>query len=272
MEASYSYKNSNLLRMADIHKTATVHPEARIARDVEIGPYTIIGSNVEISGGTKIGPHVIIEGSTVIGKNNNIYHGAALGIKPDNLKDSIRGCLLIGDNNTIRENVTINSGTEEKNTIIGSNNFIMAYCHIACNCKLGDNIIISNAVNLGKEVVIEDKAVIAGISSIEDHVKIGKIAMVGAHSRISDDVPPYILVDGHQPMRVKVNVIGLRRNGFQPELRKKIKKIYKLVFRSGLARKTAIKAIEREVSAGQLGGEIEYFLDFIKNTEKNKNK
>lgn len=267
-----------ILRMADIHETAVIHPEARIARDVKIGPYTIIGENVEIGKGTEIGPHVVIEGRTMIGSKNRIYHGAVVGtfsqelqelqksgqdreLGPDRGKEI--GSVFIGDNNIIRENVTIYRGS--KGTRLGNNNFIMAYCHLASDCQVGNDIIMSNAANLSAKVVVEDQAVVAGLSVIHEGVRIGKMAMLGGHSRLTKDIPPYMLVDG-LPARVKgINVIGLRRNGFSPAVRRDIKQAYKILYRSNLNLEEAIKKMEQELKSGE---EIEHFLGFLRNVQR----
>lgn len=257
--------NKKVVPMARIHETVIIHPEAEIGRKVEIGPYTNIGKGVKIGENTEIGPHVIIRGKSEIGKNNKIYHGTTIGSdSPETVSENNR--VVIGDNNTIRENVTIHQGTENGTgvTRIGNDNFIMAYCHIGKDCQMGNNIVMTNASHLGAEVVVEDKAVIAGLSEIENKVRIGKIAMIGAHSRVIKDVPPYVLADGH-PARIKnINVIGLRRNGFKPVLRKEIKKIFKILYRSNLDREEAIIKMEKEIKTCP---EINHFLKFLKTVE-----
>ncbi|MFW6386757.1 MAG: acyl-ACP--UDP-N-acetylglucosamine O-acyltransferase [Bacillota bacterium] len=254
--------------MANIHDTAIVHQGAKIGKNVEVGPYSIIGENVEIGEGTEIGPHVVIRGWTRIGKNNKIFHGASIGFIPQDLKfDGEKSYLYIGDNNTIRENVTIHRGTEEGGgeTRVGSNNLIMAYCHVAHDCQLGNHIIMGNAVNLAGHVVVEDHAVITGLTGIHQFVQIGSIAMVGAHSKVVKDVPPYILVDGH-PARVNgINVVGLRRNGIKPELRSEIKRAYKILYRSNLNMDEAIQKMDQELDASE---EIEHFLRFLRNVQR----
>lgn len=261
-------KQAKVLHMADIHKTAVISHDAELGKDVEVGPYSIIGENVEIGDGTFIGPHVVIEGRTRIGKNNEIYHGATIGEDPQDLKyDGEKTYLFIGDNNIIRENVTIHRGTEEGGgeTRIGSDNFIMAYCHVAHDCQLGNNIVMSNAANLAGHVTVEDNAVIAGLTGVHQFVRIGKVAMVGAHSKVVKDVPPYILVDGH-PARVNgINVIGLRRNGMKPALRKEVKRAYKILYRSNLSIDKALERMDQELDASE---EIEHFLRFLRNVQR----
>ena len=258
--------NSRVVPMAKIHSTAIIPAGAEIGRNVEIGPYTTLGENVTIGEDTVIGPHVVIKGKTVIGKNNEIFHGTSIGGGSE--EDGEKKDIIIGDNNTIRENVTIHSGGgagTSSTTRVGDDNFIMAYCYIGSNSEVGSNIIITNASHLASEVIVEDQAVIAGLTEIEAGVRIGKIAMIGAHSRVTKDVPPYIMADGH-PARVKnINVIGLRRNGFKPSLRKEIKKMFKILYQSDLDLKSAAAKMEREIESC---AEIDHFLKFIRSCKK----
>ncbi|AZR73950.1 acyl-[acyl-carrier-protein]--UDP-N-acetylglucosamine O-acyltransferase [Anoxybacter fermentans] len=258
----------NVVHMAKIHETAIVHPGAKIGKNVEIGPYSIIGPNVEIGDNTKIGPHVVIDGWTKIGCNNKIFFGASIGLEPQDLKfHGEKSYLFIGDNNTIREYVTINRGTENGGgeTRIGNNNLIMAYCHVAHDCQLGNHIIMSNAANLAGHVIVEDHAVIAGLAGIHQFVRIGKMAMVGAHTKVVKDVPPYIIVDGHPARVAGINVVGLRRNGISPELRQEIKRAYKILYRSDLNISQAIERMDQELETSP---EIEHFLRFLRNATR----
>jgi len=263
-----SSQKARLIRLGNIHETAVIAPGAKLGRDVEIGPYTVIGENVEIGEGTKIGPHVIIDGWTTIGKKNEIFHGASIGLAPQDKKfNDEKSYLFIGDNNTIRENVTIHRGTQKGGgeTRIGNHNFIMAYCHIAHDCQISNNVIMSNAANLAGHVVIEDYAVIGGLTGIHQFVRIGKMSMIGAHSKVVKDLPPYVIGDGH-PARVSgINVIGLRRNGISPELRLEIKRAYKILYRSKLGIEEAIDMMDQELDASD---EIEHFLRFLRNVQR----
>ncbi len=254
-----------ILRMGDIHQTAIIHPQAKIAKNVEIGPYTTIGPHVEINEGTYIGPHVTVEGYTTIGKNNKIYHGAALGVdaQTESPEKAAKTYLFLGDNNIIRENVTIISGAGE--TRLGNGNLIMAYCHLACDCQIGNYVIMSNAANLEPGVIVEDHAVVAGLSVIHQSVRIGKISMVGAHSRVINDVPPYVIADGSPAHVSGINVIGLRRNGIKPALRREIKRAYKILYRSELTIGEAITKMDQKLDASE---EIEHFLRFLRNVQK----
>jgi UDP-N-acetylglucosamine acyltransferase len=261
-------KNNNVVHMAEIHKTAVVHSGAKIGKGVEIAPYAVIGENVEIGENTKIGSHVVIDGWTKIGKDNEIFTGASIGLEPQDLKfEGEKSYVTIGDNNTIREYATIHRGTEEGGleTKIGDNNLIMAYCHVAHDCQLGNNIVMSNATNLGGHVIVEDSVVIAGLVGVHQFVRIGQMAMVGAHSKVVKDVPPYILVDGHPAAVNGINVVGLRRNGVESELRKEIKQAYKHLYRSNLNVSQAIEKMDQELDSSS---EIEHFLRFLRNAQR----
>lgn len=258
----------NVVHMAHVHETAIIHPGAKIGPNVEIGPYSIIGPNVEIGEGTKVGPHVVIDGWTTIGLNNSIYFGASVGLEPQDLKFfGEKSHLSIGDHNIIREYVTINRGTENGGgeTRIGNNNLIMAYCHVAHDCQLGNHIVMSNAANLAGHVIVEDHAVVAGLTGVHQFVRIGRMSMVGAHTKVVKDVPPYVMVDGHPARAVGVNVVGLRRNGLSPEVREEIKRAYKILFRSDLNISQAIERMDQELKTSP---EIEHFLRFLRNATR----
>ncbi|MBM7624593.1 acyl-ACP--UDP-N-acetylglucosamine O-acyltransferase [Sporohalobacter salinus] len=260
--------SNNIVHLNNIHETAIIYSGAEIAKDVEIGPYTIIGGNVKIDSGTEIGAHVVIEGQTRIGKDNKIFHGAVIGREPQDLKfEGEKGCVEIGNENTIREFATIHCGTEAGSgvTKIGDNNLIMAYCHVAHDCQLKNNITITNAVDFGEHVIVEDSVVITGLAEIYEFVKIGRMAMIGAHSKVTKDIPPYILVDGNPASVHGINVVGLRRNGVTPELRKEIKQAYKYLYRSDNNISQAIKKMDKELNKSS---EIEHFLRFLRNTSR----
>ena len=262
-------EKSNVVHLSDkIHQTAIVHSGAKIAQDVKIGPYAIIGENVEIGEGTEVGAHAVIEGWTKIGKGNKIFNHASIGQVPQDLKyHGEKSFLEIGDNNTIREFATIHLGTEDGSGItkIGNDNLIMAYCHVAHDCQLGNNIIMSNAANLAGHVIIEDSAVIAALTGVHQFVRIGKMAMVGAGSKAVKDVPPYVLVDGHPASVSGINVVALRRNGVSPELRREIKNAYKILYRSKLNISQAITKMEQELDSSPL---VESFIRFLRNAQR----
>ena len=198
-----------------IHPTAVVDPRAQLADGVEVGPYAVVGPDVEIGAGCWIGPHVVLDGRVRLGRGNRIFPGACIGLEPQDLKytgDPTE--VVLGDDNTIRECVTINRATTgNQQTRLGSGNLLMAYTHLGHNCELGDRIVIANGVAVAGHVVIGERAVIGGVLGIHQFVHIGTLAMVGGMSRIDRDCPPFMMIEGH-PGRVRgLNRVGLRRSG-----------------------------------------------------------
>jgi len=251
----------------DIHPTAVIASGADIGEDVTIGPYSIIGENVRIGDGCRIGSSVLIEGYTEIGKNNHIFHGASIGTIPQDLKyRGARTFVKIGDNNTIREYVTINSATNEgESTVVGNSNLLMAYVHVAHNCVIGNNVILANAVNLAGHVKVHDYAIVGGIVPVHQFVEIGEHAFIGGGSRIPKDVPPFIKVVGNPPRVNGMNSVGLMRRGFTLEQRVLLKRAYCILYRSGLNVSQAIEKIETELPQTE---EIKMLVDFIKNSKR----
>lgn len=233
-----------------IHPTAVIQPGAEIHPTATIGPYAVISDRSKIGPETQIGAHVVIDGWTEIGARNRIFPGAAIGLEPQDLK--YRGdetLVKIGDDNRIRECVTINRATKAgEATRIGNGNLLMAYVHVAHNCCLQDKIVIANAVSLAGHVEIESRAVIGGMAGFHQFVHVGKLAMVGAMSRIDRDVPPFTLVEG-SPARVRtLNLVGLKRAGIQDldggTTYKALKKAYRSLFRSGVPLEQSLREIE----------------------------
>ena len=253
---------------AKIHPTAIVGAGAQIGADVEIGPYCIIGDNVTIGDGTRIGPRVVIEGWTHIGKNNRIYTGAVIGAEPQDLKyKGGKTYCFVGDDNIIREYVTISRGTEGggAETRIGNNNMLQSLSHVGHDVQMGNGVILGHGSGVGGHVVIEDRVVIGGMCGIHQFTKIGRMAMIGAHSMISKDVPPYALVKGNPPKVYGVNIVGLRRNGLSPETRMEIQRAFKILYRSSLNVSQAIEEMERELPGCE---EIDHFIRFLRNAER----
>ncbi|WP_438970493.1 acyl-ACP--UDP-N-acetylglucosamine O-acyltransferase [Methylophaga sp.] len=219
-----------------IHQTAIIDPTAIIADDVSIGPYTIIGADVEIGEGCEIKSHVVINGPTKIGKNNRIFQFSSIGEEPQDKKfhgESTR--LEIGDNNLIRESVTINRGTVNGGGItrIGSNNWIMAYVHVAHDCLIGNENIFANNASLAGHVIIDDYVILGGFTLVSQFNYLGSHSFSAMGSVISRNVPPYVLVSGHMAKPVGVNVEGLRRRQFSDVQIRNIRQAYKLLYRSG---------------------------------------
>ncbi|MEN6412077.1 MAG: acyl-ACP--UDP-N-acetylglucosamine O-acyltransferase [Veillonellales bacterium] len=256
-----------VIPLHQVHETAVIHPGARIGKDVEIGPYAVIGENVLIDDGTKIGAHVVIDGWTSIGKNCIIFPSASLGAEPQDLKfTGEKSYVFIGDNTRIREFATVHRATGEgEETRIGSNCLLMAYTHVAHNCVVGNYVVMSNAATLAGHVVVEDRVVIGGLSGVHQFVKIGKNAMVGGASKVVQDVPPYVIVDGHPAKVSGLNNVGLSRAGVSLDARRTLKKAYKILYRSGLSLDQAIAVMEQELEACN---EIEHFLRFLRNAER----
>ena len=230
-----------------IHPTAIVHPGARLAEGVQVGAYSVIGEHVEIGEGTRIGPHVVVEGHTRIGRNNRIFQFCSIGSEPQDKKYAGEPTRLeIGDGNTIREFVTINTGTvqDEGLTRIGHDCWIMAYVHIAHDCRLGDHIILANAVQLAGHVHLGDWVFLGGLTGVHQFVKIGAHAMIGFASAINQDVPPFIMADGNPPSARGFNIEGLRRRGFGPERIAAVKAMYRQIYRNGLTLEQARDAID----------------------------
>jgi len=246
---------------------AYVHPDAKLAESVVIDPFVTIDQDVEIGEGTRIGSGVTILPGTRIGKNCRIFPGAVIGAVPQDLK--FKGeytTLEIGDNNTIREFVTINRGTSANGkTIVGSNNLIMAYVHIAHDCVVGNNIILVNNTQLAGEVIIDDFAILGGMSAVHQFVHIGPHVMISGGSLVRKDVPPFIKA-GREPLSyVGINSIGLRRRNFTNEKIREVQDIYRYIYQKGLNTTQAIEIIEAEMPASLERDEI---LLFIKDSKR----
>jgi UDP-N-acetylglucosamine acyltransferase len=233
--------------MSSIHASAIVEPGARLDASVTVGAYTVIGPHVKVGAGTTIGPHCVIEGHTTIGRDNRIFQFASIGAANQDKKYKGEPCeLVIGDRNTIREFVTFHVGTVQDKAVtrIGDDNWIMAYTHIAHDCVVGNNTTLANNTTLGGHVEIGDWVTVGGLCGIHQFVKIGAHVMLGFQSAVSQDVPPFMLVDGN-PLAVHgVNVTGLRRRGFSNERIAAIKQMHKLLYREGRTLADARAAID----------------------------
>ncbi len=233
-----------------IHSTAVIHPGAELHPTVEVGPYAVIGEKVKVGPETVIGAHVVLDGWTEIGARNHIFPGAAIGLASQDKKyDGTNSLVKIGDDNRIREFVTINCATyADEVTLIGDRNLIMAYTHVAHNCVIEDQVVITNAVSLGGHVHIESQARVGGMSGIHQGVRIGRLAMVGGMSRITRDVPPYTLVEGNSARVRSLNLVGLKRAGLveldDGRVFQSLKTAFRLLYRSGLPLKEALKKLE----------------------------
>jgi UDP-N-acetylglucosamine acyltransferase len=251
-----------------IHESAIIHPAAQLGEDVEVGPYCIIEENVKIGKRTKIGPLVHLKGWTTIGEDCNIYTGVIIGSEPKDLKykEGDRSFIVIGNRNNIHEYTSIARATaKDAATEIGNDNLLMAYIHVAHDCKIGNNIIMASFATLGGHVIIEDKAVIGAQSAIHQFVRIGTMAIAGACAKIVQDVPPFMISDGY-PANVRgLNTVGLRRNGLSSETRLLLKRAFKILFRSELNRSQAIEKVKSEL---EMCPELEHLLKFIEVSQR----
>ncbi len=250
-----------------IHPTSVVHDEACLEEGVEIGPYTTIGRDVVIGENTKIGPNVFIDEGTTIGRDCNISKGVVLGTPPQDFKYmGEKTYLKIGDNNSIREYVTINRSTEEgKATILGDNNYLMAYSHVAHNCCLGNGIVMANAAALGGHVNIEDNAILGGLVGVHQFVNIGRLSIIGGCSKVVKDVIPFAKADGH-PLRIySLNSVGLRRSNFPEEVISILKETFKILFRDSFNTSQALKKLKEQFPHQE---EVKHIITFIENSQR----
>jgi UDP-N-acetylglucosamine acyltransferase len=232
--------------MAQVHPTAVVDPAAELDEGVVVGPYAVIGPQVRIGAGTRVGPHCVIEGRTTIGRDNVFFQFGSIGAMPQDMAHQGEVTELhIGDRNTVREFVTFNTGTfkEEGITRIGSDNWVMAYVHIAHDVRLGSHCVLANAATLAGHVHVDDWATIGGLSGIHQFCHVGAHAMIGFQAHVAQDVPPFMTVDGN-PLAVRaVNLTGLRRRGFSSERQGVIRQMHKLLYRDGLTLEQSVAAI-----------------------------
>jgi len=251
----------------NIHKTAIISGKANLADDVIVGPYTLIADNVQIGAGTKIGAHCVLEGNTRIGKKCEIFTGAVMGSRPQDLKyKGEKVYLEIGDNNIIREYCTFNPGTEEgAKTTVGNNNLFMAYSHIAHDCIVGNDCVIANNGTLAGHVTIEDMAVVGGLVAIHQFVKIGKLSIIGGCSKVVQDIPPFCTCDGHPARVYGLNLVGLRRHNLAKDSLAQLSRAFRIIFACGLSVKHALEKAEKEV---KLTAEVSHLINFIKNSQR----
>ncbi len=252
----------------NIHEYADVSPKAQLGQGVTVGSGAVIGPDVIVGPNTWVGQNVIIEGKVKIGSNNKIFPGACIGLEPQDLKyrgDSTD--VIIGDNNTFREYITINRATfEGEKTIVGNKNLLMAYSHLGHNCEIGNSVVIANSVQIAGHVVVEDRAVIGGCLGIHQFVHIGYLAMVGGMTRVDRDVPPYCLAEGHPGRMRGLNKVGIKRQNIDKENKEEylqLKRIWNLLFKSEYVISDGLKIARKEnllQSSARLCGFIEFSI------------
>ncbi len=251
-----------------IHPTAIIDPTAQLDTGVEIGPYSIVGADARIGVDTVIGPHVIIDPYVTIGPECQIFQYASIGAVPQDLKfKGEKTFASIGRGTIIREFVTINRGTDFGGglTEVGEGCFLMAYCHIAHDCKIGKNVIMANNATLAGHITIGDNAIIGGLVAIHQFVRIGEHAFIGGKSAVVKDIPPFVIVSGDRARLHGLNSVGLKRYGFSADTRLALKKAYRIFFRIGL---TLNEAIERVAAEVEQIPEVVQFIDFIKSSKR----
>jgi UDP-N-acetylglucosamine acyltransferase len=251
----------------EIHPSALVDPAAELGEGVSVGPFSIVGPGVRVGAGTRIASHVLIERDTTIGEGCVISHGAVLGTAPQDLKYRDEPTRLeVGDRTTIREYATLNRGTTASGvTRVGSDCLLMSYVHVAHDCHLGDHVIISNAVNMAGHVTIHDWVSIGGMTPIHQFVRIGAHAFIGGASRVAKDIPPYVKAAGSPIQLYGLNSVGLQRRGFEEDVRRELKRAYRLFFASAHNTTQALARAREELRAIP---EVETFLSFFEGTER----
>ena len=252
----------------EIHATAIIEPKADIEEETVIGPFCIIHKGVRIRKGTKLLSNVIIEGNADIGENCTIYPFTSIGLPPQDLKyKGEETGVKIGNNNTIREYITIHRASVGGDglTTIGDNNFLMAYAHIAHDCKIGNSVIMANVATLAGHVSIEDHAYIGGLVAIHQFTRIGAFTMVGGFSGVGQDIPPYTIASGARAKLFGLNTIGLKRHGFPDSTINELKKAYKILFREKRTLTDAIKKIQEDLPYTD---EIKHLIEFIQRNKR----
>ncbi|MBV8658615.1 MAG: acyl-ACP--UDP-N-acetylglucosamine O-acyltransferase [Burkholderiales bacterium] len=249
--------------MAQIHASAVVHPGARLADDVEVGPFCVIGEHVVVGAGTRFGPHCVVDGHTTIG-TNNVFHGSShIGCAPQDKKYAGEPTrLIIGNDNTVFQFVTMSTGTsqDEGLTSMGDDNWIMAYVHLAHDCRLGSHIILANNATLAGHVYLGDWVFLGGFTTVHQYCKIGPHAMTAFTAAVTQDVPPFVTAAGNRAAPAGINSEGLRRRGFTSDQITEIKRAYKTLYREGLSYEDAVaKITERAAACPELQPFAEFF-------------
>jgi UDP-N-acetylglucosamine acyltransferase len=250
-----------------IHSTAVVHPKAELGAECEVGPYCVIGEHVILGRGCHLHSHVVVGGFTTLGDSNEIFPFASIGLQTQDLK--WKGGITrteIGARNTFREYVTVHSATGEGEvTRIGSDNHILAYCHIAHNVSVGNGVIMSNVATLAGHVIVEDFAVVGGLAAIHQFCRIGKMSIVGGCSKVVQDVPPFMLADGNPAETRTINKVGMERNGVSEEAQAILRQAFKILFREGLTIPNALIRIQQDLRQVP---EIEHLVNFVRSSER----
>jgi UDP-N-acetylglucosamine acyltransferase len=251
-----------------LHPTALIDPKAELHPSVSVGPYCVIGPQVRIGPDTVLGPHVVIEGDTTLGARNRIFQFASLGAIPQDLKYAGEPTrLVLGDGNQVREFATLHLGTAGGGgvTQVGDRNLFMACSHVAHDCQVGNGVIMANCASLAGHVVLQDHAVLGGLSAVHQFTRIGRHAFISGGSMVGMDVPPYCIAQGDRAQLAGLNTVGLTRQGFGDEAIARIKAAYKLLFRTGLGLREAIARLKTELGGNS---EIDELVTFIESSTR----
>ncbi len=258
--------------MTRVHPTALVDPQAELADDVEVGPYAIVGPQVRIGAGSSVGAHTVLSGRTTIGRNNRIFPHAAIGGVPQDMKYAGEDTeLVIGDGNTIREFCTFNVGTAQGGGItrVGSDNWIMAYAHVAHDCRVGDRCILANAVTLAGHVELGDWVILGGLSAVHQFVRVGSHAMAGGGTILVQDLPPFVICSGNPAAAHGLNSEGLKRRGFSSEAIATLRRAYKAIYKEGL---TVAAACEQLLQVAEetpeSAADLRALADFVRSSRR----
>ncbi|MBI5835808.1 MAG: acyl-ACP--UDP-N-acetylglucosamine O-acyltransferase [Candidatus Eisenbacteria bacterium] len=250
-----------------IHATALVDPRAELGTGVQVGPYAIVGAGVRLGAGTRVGPHAVLMGNLSLGEDNVVHPHAVLGDDPQDLKfRGERSYVEIGDRNQIREFCTVHPATvEDGATRIGSDCLLMAYTHVGHDCRVGNHVVMANSAHLGGHVSVDDWAILGGVTAVHQFARVGRHSLVGMGSRVVKDVPPFVKCAGEPLRTAGLNTVGLVRRGFPAETRLELKRAYRILFRSHLTVREAVRRIRGELR--QLT-EIEQLCDFVATSER----
>jgi UDP-N-acetylglucosamine acyltransferase len=253
--------------VTEIHPTAIIHPSAEIGSECHIGPYCVIHAGVVLGDGCRLQNHVTVAGPTVIGPRNTFYAYGSIGQQTQDLKYAGEPTHLeIGSDNTFREFVTLNRGTAPGSyTRIGSHNHLLAYCHVAHDCVIGNHVIFSNSTGLAGHVIVEDRVILGGMTAVHQFCRIGRHAMTGGVAKIIKDIPPYMIADGNPGVLRGLNQIGLERAGFTAEDIRALKEAYKTLFLRGLPQSEALAALRAQ---SPVSDPVRHLADFIETSER----
>jgi UDP-N-acetylglucosamine acyltransferase len=252
---------------ARIHPTAVVDPAAELGDNVTVGPYCVIGANVRVGAGTQLHSHVVLDGWTELGAECSVYPFASIGTRTQDLK--YRGgktYVKVGSRTTLREYVTVNSGTQEEEvTTVGDDCLLMAHAHVAHGCRVGNEVIMANCGTLAGHVVMEDQSILGGLSGIHQFVKVGRLCIIGGCAKVTKDCPPFMLVDGNPAEVHGINSVGLTRHKLVGEAQSRLKAAHRILYRENLAVHAALERIRSELGTE---GEVGHLVRFIEESER----